>query len=338
MSGPSVGIELNGEYIGESADTKYDGAYPVITFTMPARDSVIYTTQNGNIGFDSVFSCSRWDAHIAIRNSALNASKLNDSNYFRTLPIHKFDTLSELEKFKCDFGGEDGFIFDCDDVPSFNDATEKYDENFFEKCTLMLVHIESTSSSYRYGFKGMTIDGNHLSVHVARTNHPYGSNDDAVNRFVTIAVPKSMLANITEFDADLVSSFAFTENEDGTYSVTDSANCMDTEFIPKTHNGKPVTSIGGFLAGYGLKNIIIPDSVTSIEKYAFYSCSDLTSATIGGSVKSIGEEAFWGCTSLTTITFEGTMTEWNNITFGRNWNDEVPATEVVCSDGVVKLK
>lgn len=336
LSGPSVGIELNGEYIGESADTKYDGGYPVITFTMPARDSVIYTTQNGNIGFDSVFSCSRWDAHIAIRNSALNASKFNDSN-FRTLPIHKFDTLSELEKFKSDFGGEEGFIFSWDDVPSFNDATEKYDENFFEKCTLMLVHIGSTSSSYRYGFKGITIDGNYCSVHVARTNHPYGSNDDTVNRFVTIAVPKSMLANITEFDADLVSSFDFTENEDGTYTVTDLANSMETEFIPKTHNGKPVTSVGGFLASYGLKNIIIPDSVTSIEKYAFYSCSDLTSATIGGSVKSIGEEAFWGCTSLTNITFEGTVTEWNNITFGRRWNEEVPATEVVCSDGVVKL-
>ena len=337
LSGPSVGIELNGEYIGESADTKYDGGYPVITFTMPARDSVIYTTQNGNIGFDSIFSCARWDVHTAVRSNALNASKLNDSNYFRTLPIHKFDTLSELEKFKSDFGGEEGFIFGWDDVPSFNDATEKYDEAFFEKYTLMLVFIGTTSSSYRYGFKGITIDGNYCSVHVARTNHPYGSDDDSVSRFVTIAVPKSMLANITEFDADLVSSFGFTENEDGTYSVTDLANSMETEFIPKTHNGKPVTSVGGFLASYVLKNIIIPDSVTSIEKYAFYSCSDLTSATIGGSVKSIGEEAFWGCTSLTDITFEGTVTEWNNITFGKNWNDSVPATEVVCSDGVVKL-
>ena len=40
LSGPSVGIELNGEYIGENADTKYDGACPIITFTMPAKDSV----------------------------------------------------------------------------------------------------------------------------------------------------------------------------------------------------------------------------------------------------------------------------------------------------------
>ncbi len=51
LSGPSVGIKLNGEYIGENTDTEYDGACPIITFTMPAKDSVLYTTQNGHIGF-----------------------------------------------------------------------------------------------------------------------------------------------------------------------------------------------------------------------------------------------------------------------------------------------
>lgn len=53
LSGPSVGIELNGEYMGQNADTKYDGVYPIITFTMPAKDSVLYTTQNGHIGFST---------------------------------------------------------------------------------------------------------------------------------------------------------------------------------------------------------------------------------------------------------------------------------------------
>ena len=32
LSGPSVGININGEYIGESADTKHVDGYPVITF------------------------------------------------------------------------------------------------------------------------------------------------------------------------------------------------------------------------------------------------------------------------------------------------------------------
>ena len=49
LSGPAVGIELNGEYIGENPYTIRDGVYPVITFTMPAKDSILYTTQNGHI-------------------------------------------------------------------------------------------------------------------------------------------------------------------------------------------------------------------------------------------------------------------------------------------------
>ena len=202
LSGPSVGIELNGEYIGESADTKYDGVYPVITFTMPARDSVIYTTQNGNIGFDSIFSCARWDVHTAVRSNALNASKLNDNNPWN-LPIYKFDTLSDLEKFKSDFGGESGFNYGWDEVPSLNDATKYYDEAFFDRYTLMLVYVEANSGSYRFGFKDVTIDGSYLCIHVEQTNNPQVWTDDMAGWFITVAVPDSMVANITEFDADL---------------------------------------------------------------------------------------------------------------------------------------
>lgn len=45
----------------------------------------------------------------------------------------------------------------------------------------------------------------------------------------------------------------------------------------------------------------IPDSVTSIEDYAFYSCQNLTQVTIPSSVTSIGDYAFSLCTSLTAI-------------------------------------
>ena len=219
LSGPSVGIELNGEYIGENADTKYDGACPIITFTMPAKDSVLYTTQNGNIGFLSTFS--RAGCGIPnIYDKALNASKLNDSNPWN-LPIYKFDTLSDLEKFKSEFGGENGFNYSWDEVPSFNDATKNYNEDFFKRNTLMLVYITASSGSYRFGFKDVTIDGNYFCIHVEQTNHPQGWTDDMAGWFITVAVPDSMVANITDFNADMVSNMnCLVDLDDFSFALT----------------------------------------------------------------------------------------------------------------------
>ena len=51
-------------------------------------------------------------------------------------------------------------------------------------------------------------------------------------------------------------------------------------------------------------SITIPNSVVSIEDYAFLGCSGLASITIPNSVTGIGEKAFYGCTYLTSITCE----------------------------------
>lgn len=47
----------------------------------------------------------------------------------------------------------------------------------------------------------------------------------------------------------------------------------------------------------------VPDSVTSINAYAFYWNGSIVNLTVPGTVKTIGEDAFAGCKKMTSITF-----------------------------------
>ena len=63
-----------------------------------------------------------------------------------------------------------------------------------------------------------------------------------------------------------------------------------------------------YLNGEEVKDLVIPNGVTSIVESAFDGCSGLTSVTIPNSVTSIGDNAFSYCSGLTSVTIPNSVT------------------------------
>ena len=150
--------------------------------------------------FEFTFSRAGGSGDPNIYDGALNQGKLHSNDAIH-LPIYKFDTLADLEKFKSDFGGKSGFNYGWDEVPSFNSVTEKYDDAFFEENSLLLIYIVTGSGSERFGFKGIYLEDNYLCVHTEQTNNPQGGTEDVAAWFITVTVSDSLTKNCTEFDA-----------------------------------------------------------------------------------------------------------------------------------------
>lgn len=137
-------------------------------------------------------------------------------------------------------------------------------------------------------------------------------------------------------------------NPAGTVTYEGNAICLNGEpWYIVSEDGVMLISANTNSVGFvldpsvGITSAVVPDGVTRIgdtneAPFAYYDI--LTSITIPASVTSIGGYAFYECTGLTTITFKGTVAQWNAITFeGNDWNYNVPATIVTCSDGTVSL-
>lgn len=155
----------------------------------------------------------------------------------------------------------------------------------------------------------------------------------------------------------------FGSNGDGTCYVSSLGTCTDMDVVvPSEHNGERVTAIhSAFKNCPHLTSVVLPDSVTDIGMQAFGTCLKLKSITLGNNVRRIGDAAFVHCQSLEdivipesvakigngifafcpnlkTIHYNGTIAQWNAISKGSLWNQNLYITEIICADGIVSLQ
>lgn len=88
------------------------------------------------------------------------------------------------------------------------------------------------------------------------------------------------------------------------------------------------------------KNIIIASyvkgiPVTSIRTNAFAYKDIIRAITIPNSVTRIGGYAFYDCSNLTHIHYRGTVSQWNAIEKGSNWDDRTSSYTIHCTNGEI---
>ena len=165
---------------------------------------LFYTEPKENtLGVKTHVVYANWTEDGRIFSECLNPSAMAISSA-RHLPVYKFETKTDLDRFKESF--QDVLTLDQghDEVPSFNEIALSYDDNFFENHTVILAYVTASSGSYRFGIQEVVLDGSELCLNVIQVNHPEVGTADMAGWFVIAEVLDSDIAGVTVFDAKLI--------------------------------------------------------------------------------------------------------------------------------------
>lgn len=103
-------------------------------------------------------------------------------------------------------------------------------------------------------------------------------------------------------DKEHYSDYSYSVLSDKTLKITGLKNTAKTITIPKTIDGKDITVIGNkAFKKSSVKKVTLPDTVTTIESYAFCEATSLEEISLSKNLKNIGNYAFEKCASLKEI-------------------------------------
>ena len=235
-------------------------------------------------------------------------------------------TDSDGDKYAKDLKPRDkSKILGTIDIPNEVDDIEVYSIAYeaFKDCT-NLVKVTSYGYCREIGSRAFYGCTNLTSIMLPRTLDKLGKNVfSKCTSLQKISAPSNSFSYYSE-DGVLY-------NKSKTKLIKYPAGKTETEFtIPET-----VTSIDeyAFEDCVNLTKINIPESVKSIGTHAFHSCANLTNITLPSSIEELGSGAFVNCTSLTEITIPNGVTNIGPCTFQKCTS----LTKVTIPDSVTNI-
>lgn len=114
--------------------------------------------------------------------------------------------------------------------------------------------------------------------------------------------------------------FAYSENDDGTVTITGGNIVTPKLEIPAELEGKKVSAIGmnAFTGNNVITDLVIPEGVTTLYWYSFNTCRNLETVTLPDSLEFIDSWAFERCSKLKTINVPANVTRINGGAFAQN--------------------
>lgn len=128
--------------------------------------------------------------------------------------------------------------------------------------------------------------------------------------------------NLNSGKLGLEDGFLFTLEEDGTYSVevvSIKGKDLDNFEFPCSYRDKPVTKIRQYSDDNfrKVRSVVIPDSVTTIDRFAFMGCDNLTRVVLSDGITAILYSTFNGCSNLNSIVISKNITTIESLAFYR---------------------
>lgn len=147
-----------------------------------------------------------------------------------------------------------------------------------------------------------------------------GCGDEEPIHVVTVEELEAASAASAEPEEPVVaveSDFEIIDLGDGTCSLRYcSSEALYVE-VPEVLYGKTLVSLESFSFNQSAaEEIVLPDTITRIDDYAFVGCERLKSVTFGSGLKSIGEMIFNDCAVLETVIFPDSLTTMDSYAFG----------------------